>query len=100
MIIERQQVEGWGKSVVEQLAHDLQIDFPGIKGFSAPNLWRMRLFYETYHQNQKLSPLVREISWTNNLIIMDQCKDDLQREFYLRMTRKFGWSKNVLAHQV
>ncbi len=100
VIIERQQVEGWGKSVVEQLAYDLQIDFPGIKGFSAPNLWRMRLFYETYHQNQKLSPLVREISWTNNLIIMDQCKDNLQREFYLRMTRKFGWSKNVLSHQI
>jgi len=52
--IATQGVEGWGKSVVEHLAHDLQVDFPGIKGFSAPNLWRMRLLYETYHQNSKL----------------------------------------------
>ena len=39
---------------------------------------------------------MREISWSHNLAIMMQCKDDLEREFYIRMTRKFGWSKNVL----
>jgi predicted nuclease of restriction endonuclease-like (RecB) superfamily len=44
--------------------------------------------------------LVREIGWTHNLIIMENCKDDLEREFYLRMTRKFGWTKNVLLHQI
>jgi predicted nuclease of restriction endonuclease-like (RecB) superfamily len=31
---------------------------------------------------------------------MSKCKDPLEREFYLRMTRKFGWSKNVLIHQI
>jgi hypothetical protein len=40
--------------------------------------------------------MVGEISWTKNLVIMSKCKDDLQREFYIRMTRKFGWTKNVL----
>jgi len=60
----------------------------------------MRQFFEEYADNPKLSPLVREIGWTHNLIIMMQCKDPLQREFYIRMTRKFGWSKNVLAMQI
>ncbi|MDF1534866.1 MAG: DUF1016 N-terminal domain-containing protein, partial [Methanosarcinaceae archaeon] len=49
---------------------------------------------------QKLAPLVREISWSKNIIIMEKCKDSLKREFYTRMTRKFGWTKNVLIHQI
>jgi predicted nuclease of restriction endonuclease-like (RecB) superfamily len=60
----------------------------------------MRQFYLTYHDNQKLQPLVGEIGWTHNLIIFSRCKDDLQREFYIRMTRKFGWTKNVLDHHI
>jgi len=100
MIVERQRAEAWGKSVVENLAADLRAEFPGISGFSAQNLWRMKQFYETYATNEKLSPMVREIGWTHNLIILSICKDDLEREFYLRMTRKFGWTKNVLVHQV
>ena len=71
-----------------------------MKGFLAANLWRMRSFYETYRQSEKLAPLVREIGWTHNIIIMEQCKDDLQREFYLKMIRKCGWTKNVLLHQI
>lgn len=90
----------WGKAVVSQLAADLQAEFPGIGGFSASNLWRMKLFYETYAQNEKLAPLVREIGWTHNLIILEKCRDHAEREFYLRMTRKFGWTKNVLSHQI
>jgi predicted nuclease of restriction endonuclease-like (RecB) superfamily len=100
MIQERQSAEGWGKSVVEQLAADLRAEFPGTGGFSASNLWRMKLFVETYAASEKLAPLVREIAWSHNLIILERCKDPMEREFYLRMTRKFGWSKNVLIHQI
>jgi predicted nuclease of restriction endonuclease-like (RecB) superfamily len=100
MIVERQQEEGWGKAVVQRLAADLQTEFPGVGGYSASNLWRMKVFFETYSASEKLAPLVREIAWSHNLLILERCKDDLQREFYLRMTRKFGWSKNVLAHQI
>jgi len=99
-IVERQKIEGWGKSVVQQLAADLQAEFPGIRGFSVQNLWYMRQFYLEYHDEPKLQPLVGEISWTKNLVIMARCKDPLEREFYIRMTRKFGWSKNVLIHQI
>jgi len=100
LIAERQQREGWGKAVVTQLAADLQAGFPATAGFSASNLWRMRAFFETYRDTAKLAPLVREIGWAHNLLILERCKDPLEREFYLRMTRKFGWSKNVLAHQI
>jgi len=100
MIVERQDVEGWGKAVVEQLAADLRTEFPGVGGFSASNLWRMKAFFEAYTGLEKLAPLVREIGWSHNLVILERCKDPLEREFYIRMTRKFGWSKNVLIHQI
>ena len=96
----RQQGETWGKSVVTNLSQDLQAEFPGVGGFSAANLWRMKLFYETYVNRKKLAPMAREIGWSHNLVIVEKCKDDLEREFYLRMTRKFGWTKNVLIHQI
>lgn len=100
MIVERQDAEGWGKAVVEQLAADLRTEFPGVGGFSASNLWRMKAFFEAYTGREKLAPLVREIGWSHNLAILERCKDPMEREFYLRMTRKFGWSKNVLIHQI
>nr|WP_238946387.1 DUF1016 N-terminal domain-containing protein [Vandammella animalimorsus] len=100
MIVERQHAEGCGKAVVEQLAADLQAALPGTRGFSVSNLWRMRSFFETYGAAEKLAPLVREIGWSHNLLILERCKDHQERESYLRMTRKFGWSKNVLAHQI
>lgn len=99
-IVQRQQQFGWGKSVVKNLADELQNEFVGIRGFSVQNLWNMRQFYLEYQQNKKLQPLVREISWTKNLSIFQKCKDDLQREFYIKMVIKFGWTKNVLINQI
>lgn len=99
-ISQRQDKLGWGKGVVETLAHDLQLEFPGRNGFSAPNLWLMRQFFNEYAAKPKLQPLVREISWAKNLLVMARCKDDLEREFYLRATARFGWTKSVLQHQL
>lgn len=100
MIVERQKNSKWGRAVVERLARDLQEEFTGKQGFSAQNLWYMRQFYLEYCNKPNLQPLVGEISWSKHLIIMARCKDDLQREFYIRMIRKFGWSKNVLVHHI
>ena len=61
MILERQQQHGWGKSVVELLAKDLQKQFPAITGMTAGNLWRMRAFYLAYRDNEILAPTVREL---------------------------------------
>jgi predicted nuclease of restriction endonuclease-like (RecB) superfamily len=99
-IVDKQKQHGWGKSIVETLSEDLQNEFPGVQGYSSANLWRIRSFYANYQGNEKLAPLVREISWSHNMVIMEKCKDDLEREFYIQMTRKYGWSKNVLINQV
>jgi predicted nuclease of restriction endonuclease-like (RecB) superfamily len=99
-IHEKQQTEGWGKAVVETLAADLRLEFPGQSGFSATNLWYMRQFYAEISASPNLQPLVGEISWAKNLVIMSRCKDPLQREFYLRATARFGWTKAVLQHQI
>lgn len=99
-IIQKQQQFGWGKSIVVNLAKDLQNEFPGIKGFSADNLWRMRKFYLRYFENEKLAPIVQEISWSKNIVLMEKCKDKLQIEFYIKMTKEFGWTKNVLIHNI
>jgi predicted nuclease of restriction endonuclease-like (RecB) superfamily len=100
MIVDRQAGETWGKGIVQQLAGDLQREFPGVGGFSASNLWRMKAFFEAYAALEKIAPLVLEIGWSHNLVIMERCPEPLEREFYIRMTRKFGWSKNVLIHQI
>ncbi|ETR65726.1 MAG: hypothetical protein OMM_13803, partial [Candidatus Magnetoglobus multicellularis str. Araruama] len=100
MITLRQAGDTWGKSVVERLSKDLQIEFPGIKGFSVQNLWYMRQFYTEYCDNINLQPLVGEVSWTKNIIIISKCKDSHEREFYLRMTRRYGWTKTVLIQKI
>jgi len=99
-IVEKQEKYGWGKSVVKTLTKDLQKEYPGMRGFSVQNMWYMRQFYLNYKDNQKLQSLIGEISWTKNLIIMSRCKEDSEREFYIAMTRKFGWTAKVLIHQV
>lgn len=74
----------WGDGVVKQLAEYIEKTSPDVKGFSDKNLWRMKQFYETYcDADEKLSPVVRQISWTNNLIIMSRAKSAEERVFYL-----------------
>ena len=66
---------------MKELSKELQQEFLGVKGFSDRNLWNMRNFYVFYKNNEKLQPIVAEISWTKNLVIMEKCKDDLEKEF-------------------
>jgi len=100
IIKEKQQAYGWGNSIVKTLSMDLQKEFPGSLGYSERNLWYMLRFYEHYHENEKLQPMVAEIGWTQNILVLEKCKDDLEREFYLRMSKKYGWTKNILIHQM
>ncbi|HEV7351183.1 PDDEXK nuclease domain-containing protein [Telluribacter sp.] len=94
------QAESWGKTLVPTLSRELQKEFPGVGGFSEGNLWLMAQFYSEYQGVINLVPLVREISWSKHISILKKCKDNLEREFYIRATRKFGWTKNVLIHQI
>lgn len=92
--------EAWGKGTVEILAETIQRRFPGMTGYSARNLWRMRQFFETYRGQPKLAALVRELSWTHNLLIMSRCKRDDEREFYLRLCQRERWGKRELERQL
>jgi len=100
LIVKRQKDAKHGAAIAERLADDLRDAFPGVGGFSRRNVFYMREFYLLYRDDTKVQPLVAQIGWSHDLIILQRCADPLQREFYLRMTRKFGWSKNVLAHQI
>ena len=72
----------------------------GIKGFSMQNLWNMRQFYLEYKDDEKLQPLVGEISWTKNVVIFQKSKENLEREFYIKSVLKFGWTKDVLINHI
>ena len=92
--------EEWGKGTVQQLAAYIRQVEPNIKGFSQQNLWRMKQFYEVYHGSANLSPLVRDLPWTHNLIILSKTKREEEREFYLRMAVQEGYSKRELERQI
>ena len=99
-IVSNQEVLGWGKSVVEQMSKDLISEFGEKSGYSSSNLWRMRNFYLSYKDNEKLAQLVREISWGQNIIIFEKCKDDEIKEYYIKNSIEFGWNRNVLMHHI
>ncbi|MCI0490232.1 MAG: PDDEXK nuclease domain-containing protein [Blastocatellia bacterium] len=90
----------WGEGVVEQLARYIKRHHPDLKGFTRPNLFRMRQFYEIYRDDEKVSPLVRQLSWTHNLIIFSRCKLAEEREFYMRLAIRERWSKRELERQI
>lgn len=77
----------WGDGVIRQLADYIAANTEDSKGYSDKNLWRMKQFYETYREaDEKLSALLRQINWTNNLTIMSRCKILEEREFYIHLT--------------
>jgi len=86
--------------VVVELARHIQKNEQDLRGFSDKNLWRMKQFYESYKDYPKLSPLEREISWTNNMLIFSRCKTPEEKEFYLNLTAKEHYSKRELDRQI
>lgn len=99
-ISKRVETAEWGQSVVKQLADYIQRNEPDIKGFSDKNLWRMKQFYDVYKDASNLSPLVREISWTNNLTILGRAKTLEEKEFYLKLCIREQYSKRELERQI
>ncbi len=90
----------WGDRVVEELARYLARTQPGLRGFTRRNLFRMRQFYETYCGGKFVSPLVTQLSWTHNLLILSRCKRTEEREFYLRVASRERWGKRELERQI
>ncbi|MEN8216168.1 MAG: DUF1016 N-terminal domain-containing protein [Pseudomonadota bacterium] len=99
IVSEKQKKEGWGKATIQRLSKDLQIEFPGIKGFSSQNLWYMKPFYDEYKEKQFLQTLSGEIGWSQNVLIL-KIKTDEEKQFYMQMTVKYGWSVRMLERQI
>ena len=90
----------YGDAYIDEISREIQEAFPGIKGFNRRGLYRMKKFYETYKDNEIVTPLVTQISWTNHLLIMSGCKTDEEREFYIRLCIKENYSKRQLERQL
>ena len=90
----------FGDAYIDGVASEIQEAFPGIKGFNRRGLYRMKKFYETYKDNEIVTPLVTQISWTNHLLIMSGCKTDEEREFYIRLCIRENYSKRQLERQL
>jgi predicted nuclease of restriction endonuclease-like (RecB) superfamily len=100
-IVSRQQEQGWGQAVIAHLAADLQKAFPGIQGFSARNLERMRAFFLAYpEENQFATQPVSQIPWGHNIILFQKVKEPSERLWYARATVEHGWSRAVLEMQI
>ena len=89
----------WGSGTVENLARFIAHTHPGLRGFSRPNLFRMKQFYEAYRDEAIVSALLRQLPWTHHLIILGQSKRPEEREFYVRMAAKECWSSRQLERQ-
>ena len=90
----------YGDAYIDEISREMQETFPGIKGFNRRGLYRMKKFYEIYKDNDIVTPLVTQISWTNHLLIMSGCKTDEEREFYIRLCIKENYSKRQLERQL
>jgi len=92
--------KSWGKGVVKELADFIKVKEPNTKGFTARNMWRMKQFYETYKTNEKLSALLTQLTWTNNLLIFSASKSDEERAFYTLLSIKERYSSRELERQI
>jgi len=99
-VSEKAQQDGWGRSTVKQLSQYILSKEPGIRGYSAQNIWRMKQFFETYQDKPELSTLLRANTWSNNLHIMSKTKTDEERAFYLKLASKEKYKARELERQI
>lgn len=90
----------YGDAYVQGLADFFAKEYPELKGFTRRGLYRMRQFYELYGEDEKVSPLVTQLSWTNHLQIMSACKTAEERYFYMALCARERYSKRELARQI
>jgi predicted nuclease of restriction endonuclease-like (RecB) superfamily len=99
-ILQRQEAEGWGAKVIDQLSKDLKREFPDNTGFSSRNLKYMRSFAEAWPEEIIVQQAAAQIPWFHNCILLDKVKSREQRIWYIQKTVENGWSRNILAMQI
>lgn len=90
----------YGDNIINKVAEFMKLNYPSVKGFNKRNLHRMVQFYKTYKEDEKVSALLTQLSWTNNLLILSAAKTKEEREFYLRLTIKENYSSRELERQL
>ena len=99
-ISEKVNDNNWGDKIVDKLAEFMKREYPTMKGFNRAGIYRMKQFYETYKDNEIVAPLVRQISWTNNVLILGATKTMEEKEFYIKMCIKNNYSKREFDRQI
>ncbi len=100
-IFEKQEIKGWGNSIVENLSKDLKAEFPNMKGFSRRNIFYMKKFYSFYKSNfEKVQRLVAQIPWGHNILIVSKSQNINEAIFYLNETLENNWSRDILDLQI
>lgn len=99
-ISEKVNDSNWGDKIVDKLEDFMKREYPMMKGFNKRVIYRMKQFYETYKDYPIVSPLVTQISWTNNLIILSATNTMEEKEFYIKMCIKNNYSKRELDRQI
>ena len=90
----------YGDSYIQSLADFFAQNYPQIKGFNRRGLYRMKQFYETYKDDERVSPVVTQLSWTNHLKLLSACKSNEERLFYMQLCIRENYSKRELARQI
>lgn len=90
----------YGDKVTTKAADYIQTNYPCIKGFNKRNIERMIQFYNAYKDDEIATPLVTQLSWTNNLLILSGAKTKEERLFYLKLAIKNNYSKRELDRQI
>ena len=99
-ISEKIQLAKWGNKTVDNLVEFIKANYPNLKGFNRPGIYRMKQFYETYKDYPIVSPMVRQLSWTNNLLILSSTNSMEEKEFYIRLCIKNNYTKRELQRQI
>ena len=99
-IVEKQKQTAWGDGFLKQMSHDLQDDFPDMKGFSLRNLKYMRQWYSFWSDALIGQQAVAQIPWGHNLVILSKIQDHEEALFYVQKTIENNWSRAVLTHQI
>jgi len=99
-ILERQNSQGWGTKVIENISKDLRAEFPEMKGLSARNLVYMQTFAKAYPDFSITQEVLAQITWYHNITLLDKVKNYEERLWYVHETAKNGWSRNVLVAQI
>lgn len=90
----------FGDDYINSIAKEIQSAFPGIKGFTRRGLYRMKQFYEMYCEDEFVSALLTQISWTNHLMIMSKAKTVEERHFYITLCVQESYSSRELERQI